>query len=170
MDPTDERAAAAGLPPIDSLDQWPFLSGANKTSPRTEVWLGADSPMGGESGATFVQGLITADGYKLLHDLVAMNVWVGPEYPNSTTAAHPWDNTPLDCGAIDAPTCLFNVLDDPTEHNNIAAAHPDIVAKMAARIKELQAGVFSPRRGNPSPKACEATRTLWHGFVGPFLP
>ena len=36
-DPTDHRAAAAGLPPLDGLDMWPMLSGANETSPRTEV-------------------------------------------------------------------------------------------------------------------------------------
>ena len=26
-DPTDHRAAAAGLPPVDSIDLWPYLSG-----------------------------------------------------------------------------------------------------------------------------------------------
>jgi len=78
VDPTDKRAAAAGLPPIDSLDQWPYLSGSNKTSPRTEVWLGADSPVGGEQDAAFVQGLITSDGgWKLLIDLVYMDVYSG---------------------------------------------------------------------------------------------
>lgn len=41
VDPTDEKAAAAGLPPIDSLNLWPLISGANTTSPRTEVVLGA---------------------------------------------------------------------------------------------------------------------------------
>ena len=33
--PTDRRAAAAGLPAIDSLDVWPFLSGQAKDSPRS---------------------------------------------------------------------------------------------------------------------------------------
>lgn len=40
VDPTDTRAAAAGLPPIDSLNLWPLISGANPTSPRSEVVLG----------------------------------------------------------------------------------------------------------------------------------
>jgi hypothetical protein len=34
---SDPLAEAGGLPPIDSLDLWPMLSGANMTSPRTEV-------------------------------------------------------------------------------------------------------------------------------------
>ena len=36
QDPTDHRAAASGLPPIDSMNVWPFLSGQVATSPRTE--------------------------------------------------------------------------------------------------------------------------------------
>jgi arylsulfatase len=39
------------------------------------------------------------------------------------------DKTP---GAIE----LYNLKDDPTESRNVAAEHPDIVAKMAAIMKE----------------------------------
>lgn len=35
----DQRAKAASLPPLDSLDVWPMLSGANATSPRIEIPL-----------------------------------------------------------------------------------------------------------------------------------
>ena len=167
---TDHAAAAAGLPPVAGVDQWPYISGANATPPRTEIWLGADSPVGGGvPGAAFVQGLIRADGFKLLRDVVDMDIWTGPFYPNATTAARPWNNTGRDCGQLPAPTCLFNIFDDPTEHNNVAAERGDVVAEMAARIAELQAGVFSPFRGNPDPRACKATKQLWHGFVGPFI-
>eukprot|EP00662_Eupelagonemidae_sp_cell21_P020489 gene20490-13827_t len=38
VDPTDHKAAAAGLPAIDSLDLWPYLSGAAGESPRTEIF------------------------------------------------------------------------------------------------------------------------------------
>ncbi len=34
VDPTDESAAKAKLPPIDSLNMWPLISGENLTSPR----------------------------------------------------------------------------------------------------------------------------------------
>lgn len=61
VDPTDEQAAAAGLPPIDSINVWPLLSGATTSSPRTEVHIGSN--VGGDdanrtSGPTSVGGLI----------------------------------------------------------------------------------------------------------------
>jgi arylsulfatase B len=165
-DPFDERAAAAGLPPVEGYDLWPLLSGTNLTSPRTEVWLG------GGNNATVVQGLIRADGWKLLHGLLSQDMWQGPFYPNSTTEAHPWSNKALDCGSAAAPACLFNVLADPTEHANEAAAQPAVVAEMTARIAELQATVFSPDRGTSSPLACNvsAPTGIYRGFVGPFMP
>ncbi len=180
VDPFDRAGAAAGLPPVEGFDLWPLLSGANATPPRQEVWLGSSGAVngrgsgggggGGATPATFVQGLLRADGWKLLHDVLDNAVYQGPFYPNASTAAHPWSNAPVDCGSAAAPTCLFNVLDDPTEHVNQAAARPDIVAAMAARIAQLQAGVFSPDRGSASPLACAASRDKWRGFVGPFLP
>lgn len=66
VDPTDARAAAAGLPPVDGLDLWPVLSGANATSGRRLQFLGStdNTP---DKGNTIVQGVIrAADGYKLL--------------------------------------------------------------------------------------------------------
>jgi len=169
-DAVDHRAAAAGLPPVEGFNVWPYLSGAAPASPRAEVWLGADSPRGGAKEQPFVQGLIRADGYKLLYDVVDMDVWTGALYPNETTAAHPWSNAGRDCGTAAAPTCLFNVIADPAEHENLAAAHPGIVAAMAARVAELNSGVFFPDRGDASAAACANSHAVWGGFVGPFLP
>lgn len=48
VDPTDHKAAAWGLPPIDSLDMWPLLSGQTTTSPRQELLINADTLIEGE--------------------------------------------------------------------------------------------------------------------------
>ena len=37
VDPTDQKAAEAKLPPIDSLNMWPMISGQNATSPRVDI-------------------------------------------------------------------------------------------------------------------------------------
>jgi hypothetical protein len=54
--------------------QWPLISGANLTSPRTEV------PIGTEGGGPFgpgaaVQALVRADGYKLIVGPLDQNIW-----------------------------------------------------------------------------------------------
>ena len=64
VDPFDARGAAAGLPPVEGVDQWPVLSGANATWPRSEVVIGAPPTNDGEPLG--VQGVIDSDGYKLL--------------------------------------------------------------------------------------------------------
>jgi arylsulfatase I/J len=81
VDPADARAAAAGLPPVDGLNLWPLLSGANASAPRTEVWLGSGGA-GDSDGSTnpIVQGYIRADGYKVLYGNVIENTWTGPFY------------------------------------------------------------------------------------------
>ena len=42
VDPTDARAAAAGLPPIDSHDLSPVILGQTTTSPRTSLVIGTE--------------------------------------------------------------------------------------------------------------------------------
>jgi hypothetical protein len=163
----DPRAAAAGLPPVDSIDQWPLLSGVNATPPRTEVVLGMPTVSSDNSigNATLgVQGLIRADGWKLLIGATHQNVWTGPQYPNKSTA---WPNAAADCG----DGCLFNVFTDPTEHDDVAAQHPDIVSSMRARIAELNATFYRPNRGASDDKgACaKAMGEEYRGFWGPWL-
>ena len=47
VDPTDEEAAKAKLPPIDGLDIWPLISGQNITSPRTDIPTSYDTLISG---------------------------------------------------------------------------------------------------------------------------
>ena len=80
---------------------------------------------------------------------------------------------PYHCGVPTKPPtgkggCLFNVLTDPTEHDDVAADHPDIVAAMYARILEIQNTTFSPKRGTDDGAACAAAQK-YGGFWGPFI-
>jgi len=158
VDPTDERAKAAGLPPIDSLNLWPFISGENSTSPRTEVILGRPTV------ETSIGGLIQGE-WKLLVGPVAQNGWTGPFYPNITTD---WDSglSVEHCGLVG---CLFNIYNDPTEHQEVGAQHPVIRDQLRLRIDELTKTVFSPDRGVVDPRACETAVNTYGGFWGPWL-
>jgi hypothetical protein len=134
------------------------------------VWLGSGGAGDVDNSKDpIVQGLIRADGYKVLWGNVIENTWTSAFYPNKTTA---WcDTCPLDCGTISAPKCLFNVLADPTEHENLAGSNPAVLAEMASRLQELTKGIFAPDRGVPdTTDACYAGDKVFNGWVGPFLP
>jgi arylsulfatase A-like enzyme len=123
---SDARGAAAGLPPLDSLDQWPLLSGANGTSPRQEVPLGA--------------GALVTPQWKLLLGRQAVAGWHGPLFPNASSPANDPHAQALECGA---GGCLFDVAGDAGEHEDVAAAHPGVAAALAARLAALRGGFFS---------------------------
>ena len=164
----DAPAAAAGLPPVDSLNLWPLLSGATPTSPRTEVPIDIHGPS---------QGLIQGN-WKLLLGPQAIAGWTGPVYPNASTASADPYNYTLKCGQVG---CLFDVVADATEQQDVAAAHPDVVAAMKARLLALapsfysnnETGTDSPAcAGKPQgvPCACYLARPggVWNGFLGPY--
>jgi len=168
VSPTDERAAAAGLPPVDSHDLWPLLAGFNATSPRQELAIGTDGlTIGiGKSFDTRVGGLIRGK-YKLLQQvLLPMAGWTGPVFPNLTR----WDAdyTLAVCGPSPLVGCLFDLEKDPEERHNLAHERPKILHEMRARLHELERSVFRPRRGRHDPGACKAVQEKYQGFWGPW--
>ena len=154
IDPHDARAAAAGLPPVDGLDVWPAVVGApSAPSPRAEVHLSAQA--------------LLAWPHKLVTGVQPMTGWTGPVYPNNTGAQpgfYPkgWQH---DCGAGGE---LYDVQADPTEHVNLAASKPDVLATMQARLAALNAGNFEPDRGTGDRAACAQARK-YGGFYGPWV-
>jgi len=162
VDPQDERAALASLPPIDSFNLWPLLSGENSTSPRLEIALGSSGLVAPWDGLpAVVQGLIQLPWKYLIGDL-NNNIWQSPIYPNETTH---WQDTTFSCPP---QGCLFHVVNDPNEYVDVSEANPDVVAKMRARILELQKTVYDPDRGGDDGAACAAGTGAWRGFWGPF--
>eukprot|EP00039_Didymoeca_costata_P011473 m.161127 g.161127 ORF g.161127 m.161127 type:complete len:214 (+) comp15184_c0_seq10:1188-1829(+) len=111
VDPEDTKAQTYGLPPIDSLNMWPMISGVNMTSPRTEWMLTplTDPMIPGRAGgdAAYIYGR-----YKLLLNNVAQASWQGPQYPNASV----WDTwtTFENCTTTEKIGCLFDIIDDPT--------------------------------------------------------
>lgn len=177
-DPTDHRAAAAGLPPIDSIDHWDYLTGKTTTSPRNTIPLGSCSAAPdedpfcqtkGNMPAT-VNGVVSYLGagtvrrlWKLLIGRIPLAGWTGPKYPNGTAAVTPT----VDCGA----GCLYDLQADPTEHFDLGAdpAHSAVKTELYTMIRQHNATTFTPDRGAVDPAACTAAREKYDGFCGPWV-
>merc|ERR1712130_893480 len=87
----DHKAKLAKLPPIDSMNLWPYLSGQADNSPRTEVFADPGVLIVGdwkiiganEKNATSQRGLD-----------VFVACWMGPQYPNATADPSCWRREP----------------------------------------------------------------------------
>ena len=148
--PEDSRASMARLPPPDSINLWPYLSGAVSDSPRTSFHIDANA-------------LVTRP-YKLLLGKQKGACYSGPHVPNATGATE--CTTVTDCGEVG---CLFDVFDDPLEQKDLAkvAVHAGTLEKMRAQLLEENDHLFSPDRGTEDPRACERVRANG-GYWGPF--
>ena len=151
VDPTDEAAAKANLPPIDSLNMWPLISGQNSTSPRTDIPASHNT-------------LISGD-YKIITGSLRYSIYTGPQFPNETTTSKEIHTT-YNCG----DGCLFNIKQDPNELYNLAEKMPDTLKTMQQKLAKYQESYFNPDRGGDSPAACETALNKYGGFWGPFLP
>merc|ERR1712048_362755 len=120
VDPTDHAAAAAGLPPHDSYNMWPWLSGAADHSPRSELVTGdtqARTPNG--DGQALAGGIISgrykllvgADGVTwdgLVPERISQDVLTGPSWPNSSSHLVPLSHW-RKCGRTPESGCLFDI-------------------------------------------------------------
>ena len=93
IDPTDWRAAAANLPPVDSHSMVPVLMGTGNST-RIELTLGTEPRLvrllEHQDQVSTLQGVIQEDLrrgklWKLLLGYVEQSGWTGPHYPNRTT-------------------------------------------------------------------------------------
>lgn len=163
VDAHDARAAAAGLPAVDSIDLWPYLSGNVTASPRSDVHLSATAYVLGD--------------YKLITGSAAgagAACWGGPLYPNASTASGPHHGpfgTPCNAtGACGAGGCLFDVAADMSERRDLAAepAHAAVLALLQQKLATANKANFNPSRGHFDQRACDAAAANG-GYWGPFI-
>lgn len=141
-----------------SHNLWPLLSGQTDVSPRTELAVGAEHEVGGLISGTFK--VVLGDN--------AQAGWAGQVFPNTTSDWNP-SNSHEVCGNTTETGCLYNILEDPGEHVNLAAQKPKVFNRMIQRIAKINEGFFDPARGTSDPKACELALTKYGGFWGPFV-
>ena len=162
-DPTDAAAAAAGLPPLDSIDQWPLLSGQADAGARAELLLTTGGIAG--SGGGLLNGSL-----KILFGNQKPAIFPGPNYPNGSAPAP----LTVDCGQWDVAGsgCLFDLDADPTEHDDLAgdAAYDAAREALRARYAALRAGTYQTPASTVNCSVVEAAvYGRWSGFWGPYL-
>lgn len=190
----DAEAAAAGLPPVDSIDVWPWVLDAaarrravGRAEPNASTAAASArtaSVAGGEgrgelqlSAQALLQRGPSGELFKLVTGWQVNTGWVGAVYPNRTgpqPLPSPIGRVPprmfhtwsVDCGEAG---CLFDVEADETEHRNLAAQRPALAQQLKARLDELNKGLYTPDRGKGDKAACRAAEDLYGGFYGPFI-
>eukprot|EP01043_Picozoa_sp_COSAG02_P019393 COSAG02_NODE_932_length_15816_cov_15.913088_2_plen_193_part_00 len=163
-DPTDHKAAKASLPPIDSLNLWPYLSGAVAHSPRTEVFADPDTLIIGNWKLVGANVANASDAAGKGSN-VSYACWMGPRYPNGTVdpKCHRSENCVANGG------CLYNIATDISEHQDLAWEYPSKLRVLQNRLADLQATVFRPDRGVDTGLADYYAKEIHGGFWGPFL-
>ena len=112
---------------MDGVDVWPIISGENSTSPHDHMMLGFNYSYSKTS--TEVGAIIMGD-YKLIIGKQGVNCDVNMWSPID----YPCTDGPV--GENCDPYCLFNIIKDPGEHNNLADKEKDILNKLLDRYNE----------------------------------
>jgi len=162
VDVADARAAKAGLPPVDGMDQSELLvgSGVPGSGRRAEIHHSARALLSGRW--KLIAGGMTPVEMHFNETLTKGDAFVPySDYLNGYDVPEQALRNLTDCGA----GCLYDVIADPLEKQDMAKEHPDVVAKMMARLHELNKGLFLPDRGTPDKAGC----ARWEGFYGPFV-
>eukprot|EP00750_Incisomonas_marina_P013361 INCI17299.4.p1 GENE.INCI17299.4~~INCI17299.4.p1 ORF type:complete len:340 (-),score=48.02 INCI17299.4:388-1407(-) len=167
----DPIAAAAGLPAVDSLDMWDYLSsvdasGPSMPCPRTSIMLSGTEPTDGALIAQHPDPLspnrITL--FKLIRGNQTSSYFPGIHMPNQTVGS-----SELDCGAGQ----LYDLYRDPVEHHDLST-NPAFAALLKQMQGDADAGFAtyyqSPGHMNPDPHAKQAAEQRCGDFWCPWLP
>ncbi len=111
----DSSDSGDGKFPVDGEDVWPIITGASTTSPHDHIILGYDFDN---------QGAIISGNYKLIVGAQSTRcdnlMWSPMDYPCHDGPKG--DN----CN----PNCLYDIVKDPTEKNDLSQTMPDTVKQL----------------------------------------
>jgi len=139
VDPNDDHE---GVPSIDSVNQWPVLSGQieDKAESEREIFAGS--------------GVLIQGKWKLIATGAGFSAqWTGPMYPKVPATG------PKHIKCQEKTPCLFDVVADPSEYHEVSAQNPEVVEAMQARLAVLNKGVFEGVQPKVAKGAvCKATQ------------
>ena len=87
-------------------------------------------------------------------------IWFGPVYPNSTTATGDQPSYPCRNG------CLYDIIQDPTEHANLKDTLPDVYTAMLRKLLAHGRTVFQTDYKEPGTDQCFTGTQAASYYVG----
>lgn len=152
----DASDSGPGKFPVDGLDVWPIISGENDTTLHEEIVLGYNFSLQAKRNNT---GAIIVGEYKLIVGQQASRT--GCDSLMYTPIDYPCKNgtNGNDCD----PYCLYNIIKDPGETQELSESQPDILQKMLDRYNNhakepqnrLDQGYHSHTALPDFPQACQ---------------
>ena len=103
--------------PVDGLDVWPIITGENSSTLHEDIILGF------EFNGT---GAIIAGKYKLILGAQQSTLWDPLQFPCITGTK----------GGNCDPYCLYNIVDDPREKNDLSTSETTVLNDMLKRYQE----------------------------------
>ena len=144
------------MPPVDCANMWPTLA-HGAASPRAEVTLSSSAHISWP--------------YKVvLGKQRGMGVWTGRHHPNATKLED--DDAGCGTGEAGSPGCLFDIDKDPTEHVDLAASQPGLLANLSAALAaavatSYQTGDDGYHGAYTNCTTLKHFAEVWPGFGGP---
>ena len=123
----DSSDSGPGRFPVDGVDVWPLITGAEKDTADKEIVLGFNFSYGNTRKD---QGAIIVGENKLI---------IGPQGPSCDAVMWSPIDYPCTEGKKDSdcdPYCVFNIVSDPEERHNLAKEQPDLLKKLLDRYNE----------------------------------
>lgn len=137
---------------------------ASRNKPINDQHAAAFFPSGVLPPAPVIRGqagLIIGDWKIVTGDAVNDAIYTGLHYPNKTTPAYGGSSADpkvpsFSCSSPLKRACLFNIVEDQTEHNDLAAVMPDKVEEMIVAFQNISRSFFNPHRGLGDNRSCIA--------------
>ena len=161
LDPSDPNPYSPS--PIDSFNLWPWISGQQPSSPRTQVVLQHTTlPNNGLPAA----GAIRVGNFKLLVGPQIYASWYGGPQNNyfSPNQSVPTPDQSAVACSYKAP-CLFDVVNDPTEHNDLAPLYPSTVSDLLTLWHSHDNDYHIPLTAPPANPAGYCARVASNGYI-----
>lgn len=136
--------------PYDGVDQWPFLSKENSTSPRNEIVLDHCPKGYGMSSTGCNHFKNTREGGVGALIIGNWKLVVGPNGGQWSSLINGTECNSFK-GVACQENCLFDLSADESEHHDLSKDQPDVMAHLLKRFNELQTEFHAPSY-NPPPE------------------